>query len=53
MGEIALYGTQIAHNGEIIIFVGSIPPLLQKRIDQPVILFRKSDLPFAQRSELR
>ena len=52
MGEIALYGTQIAHNGKIIIFAGIIPPLLQKRIDQLVILFRKSDLPFAQRGEL-
>lgn len=52
VGAIALYGTQVAHNGKIVIFAGIIPLLLQKRIDQLVILFGEADLPLAQRSKL-
>lgn len=52
MGAIALHSAQVAHNGKIVIFARIIPLLLQKRIDQLVILFCKSNLPFAQRSEL-
>ena len=46
MGTIAFHGTQVAHNGKIVV-VAIIPLLLQKRIDQLVILFGKSHLPFA------
>ena len=51
MGTIAFHGTQVAHNGKIVIFARIIPLLLQKRIDQLVILFGEPDLPLAQRSE--
>lgn len=51
MGTIAFHSAQIAHNGKIVIFARIIPLLLQKRIDQLVILFGEAHLPFAQRSE--
>lgn len=52
MGAIAFHSAQVAHNGKIVIFAGIIPLLLQKRIDQLVILFGEADLPLAQRSKL-
>ena len=52
MGTIAFHGTQVAHDGKIVIFARIIPLLLQKRIDQLVILFGEAHLPFAQRSKL-
>lgn len=52
MGAIALHGAQVAHDGQIVVVAGIIPLLLQKRIDQLVILFGEPDLPVAQRSKL-
>ena len=45
------FTVDVAHNGKIVV-VAIIPLLLQKRIDQLVILFGEPNLPFAQRSEL-
>ena len=47
VGAIALHSAQVVHDGKIVIFARIIPLLLQKRIDQLVILFGKSHLPFA------
>ena len=52
MGAIPLHSAQVAHDGQIVVIAGIIPLLLQKRIDQLVILFGEPDLPSAQRSEL-